>query len=123
MLGWLTLNTVLPLSPVLLVWGGGRLIPSKRRTVFEIIKEGQLFFYCTGIIIVTLNDILTKNITVPNELNIFLYALITIFSVLFGLVALNKEDVNVQTTGWTSLACVAFSTTVVVYIRYSGGSP
>jgi threonine/homoserine efflux transporter RhtA len=122
MVGWLMMNTIFPLSPVLLAWICGHLIPKKRTTIFEIIKDGQLFFYCTGTIAVALNEISTKALkATPDTLNL-LHILLPVFACLFGCLALNKEDSDAKKTGWISLASVIIVTSVSIYIRRESGA-
>jgi len=106
---WLLYEAAFPLSPVLLVWIGGLLLPKKKQTIFQLIRDGQLFFFCTALIAILLRDI-GKAPPVNAGLFGFLCFLLLAFGVLFGIVAMNKDDVDEKGLGFLSL----FSTLAVL---------
>ena len=53
---WIVYNVILPLLPVPLVYFGFWLLSIKRKVV-EIIKDGQLCFFCTTLVAVAIRDL------------------------------------------------------------------
>ncbi len=56
MITWLLYNTVIPLSPVLLVYTAFWLVGPKKK-VRTIIRDAQLCFYCTSLAAVVINNV------------------------------------------------------------------
>src|SRR5712692_2067951 len=116
---WLLYEAAFPLSPVLLVWVGGRaLLPAKKQTMFQLIRDGQLFFFCTASIAILLRDI---GKTPPHNAFLFgfLCFLLMVFGVLFGFVAMNKESIDEKGLGLLSLFSTLTVLGLVLGIRVS----
>jgi hypothetical protein len=114
---WLLYEAVFPLSPVLLVWGGSSFLPKKKKGLFELIRDGQLFFFCTAMVAVLLRDLGKSPPGDGGLLYGFLYLLLVAFGVLFGFVALNKDDVDPVTLGRTSISAAVLVVALVLGIR------
>ena|SRR5579859_7564906 len=114
---WLLYEAIFPLSPVLLVWLGGRLLPSKKQTMFQLIRDGQLFFFCTALIAILLRDLGKMQQPVNIGLFGFLCLLLLAFGVLFGFVAMNKNDVDETALGLTSTFSVLLVLSLVLGVR------
>nr|VFK64364.1 MAG: hypothetical protein BECKTUN1418D_GA0071000_12575 [Candidatus Kentron sp. TUN] len=121
LLYWFLFHALFPLSPVFLVWAAGSLVPTKKRPFFDLIRDGQLLFYCTFTLSVVLKDIFVKPMSELPGITLFLCLLIVIFSFAFGVVALHRDETNPKTIGWFSVACAVLTTTLVGGIRLSEG--
>ena len=121
---WLFFNALVPLSPVLIVWGLSWLFSDAgpTRKVFSIIKEGQVFFYCTAISSAAIGDVgrVPKNFeTVPWIMGLLF--IIILSTVAFAAGAHNKDTVKEGKFGWSSIAMAVAAIATVVVFRDKAG--
>lgn len=57
---WLVFNAVLPLSSIALIVFGAW-INGKPKTIFSVIRDGQVCFYCVAVLGTTLHDFMRSN--------------------------------------------------------------
>ena len=118
---WLLYSAVIPLAPLALVWIGGYLLPKKKQPFFDVIRDGQLFFYCTATIAVLVRDLAKAQVSSAGLAFGFLGLLLLVFSGLFGVVVMNKDDVDKSNVGWLSIFSVIVVILLVSGIRVSEG--
>jgi hypothetical protein len=117
-LEWLLYNTVIPLSPVPLVLIGGWLL-GRAQHLFAVIRDGQLFFYCTGTIAILLRDLGRKQGYDGKLVEGTLYVMLIYCAFFFGVAVLNREQVQEREMGHTSTWTVLLITVFVLVTRYN----
>jgi len=120
---WLGYNFFIPLSPLVLVWAGGIIVPSKHKPMLSIIKNGQLFFYCTTILAILLKDIGSANHEVSTWISPIFYFSIIIFSGLFGIGLFLSDDADEIAMGSISASCTIFTVATVLGVRITENLP
>jgi hypothetical protein len=123
-LGWFFFNVAIPLLPVFIVWAASWLTSdrSANKTVFSIIKDGQLFFYCTALTSVAIGDIRkapTALETLPWTMG--LITIVILSSVAFAIAANNPTAVREGKLGWSSIAMVVAAILTVFSFRSEAG--
>src|SRR5580658_10185787 len=116
---WLLYEVVLPLLPVGLVWFVGYLI-ANRKTLFSIIRDGQLCFYCTTTAASLIKDLVAKPVKQApiNGLVTFLIILIIFDTFVYGAAVVTQTNAqNTKTFGWTSLFMCFLTICLVVFVR------
>ena len=116
---WLLYSAVIPLAPLALVLVGGYLLPNKKQPFFDIIRDGQVFFFCTATIAFLVRDLAKTQVSGAGLTFGFLGLLLLVFSVLFGFVVMNKDDVDKSKVGWMSIFSVIGVIALVSGIRVS----
>jgi len=114
-------EAALPLSPVLLIWAGGKLIPAKKQTILQLIQDGQLFFFCTALIAILLRDLGHLRHPAGDALIAFLYIILVVYCMLFGIVSMNKDQVDQKALGNLSLWSTVLVLFLVLGVRVSEG--
>ncbi len=127
MIEWLFFNTLIPLSPVLIVKGISWLVSDtgRSKTIFSIISDGQVFFYCTATCSVAIGDF--KN--VPKDLVGFdpspwlmgFIFILLLSTVAFTVAALNRSETKEGKFGWSSIAMAIAATVTAVFFRSETG--
>jgi hypothetical protein len=125
-LEWLFYNTVIPLLvPVAIVkvfsWWLSR-PPKQTLKIFAIIKDGQVFFYCTALTAVAFEDLKR----VPSGFNttpwvIGLLLILILSTAAFAVGVISKDSVDESKFGWSSVAMVAAAILVVITFREKAG--
>nr|VFJ54819.1 MAG: hypothetical protein BECKFM1743A_GA0114220_101377 [Candidatus Kentron sp. FM]VFJ55672.1 MAG: hypothetical protein BECKFM1743C_GA0114222_101626 [Candidatus Kentron sp. FM]VFK10777.1 MAG: hypothetical protein BECKFM1743B_GA0114221_101546 [Candidatus Kentron sp. FM] len=118
---WLLFHALLPLSPAVLVWVAGNLVPAKKRSFFDLIRDGQLLFYCTFTLSVALKDITMGSVSGMPAVTMLFCVLIVIFSFAFGVVALHRDETDPNVIGWFSITCAVLTIALVGGTRLSEG--
>lgn len=123
-LTWLFFNTGIPLVPVMIVWGISWLTndSASQKTMFSIIKDGQLVFYCTAVTSVAIGDVRKAPSgfdTTPWIMG--LLTIIIISTVAFAVAAHNPQAVREGKFGWTSVAMVIAAVLLVLNFRQQAG--
>lgn len=123
-LGWFFFNAVIPLVPVFIVWMISWLTStgSSSKKVFSIIKDGQLFFYCTALTSVAIGDIRKA----PQALDTLpwtmgLITILILSTVCFAVAAYNPTGVNEGKFGWSSVGAVIATVLTVFSFRSEAG--
>jgi len=126
MLNWLIYNSVLPLMPVPLVYAGFFVLGARKRVV-DIIRDGQLCFYCTSLAAVCLNDIF-KSGDIHANAAAGIYIAVLIFCMIlstftYGVAATVTPAgaLDEVKLGFISGAAALTTTLVVIYARSSLG--
>lgn len=113
---WLFFNAVIPLAPVMIVKVIAWFQRATGKKIFEIIKNGQIFFFCTALTSGAIGD-MGK---VPKAIDIlpWIIGMLTILilsTVAFAVAANDKTPVDESRFGWSSVA-MAFTTIVTVLV-------
>lgn len=119
MIKWLFYNSFLPLSPVLVVWLLSWLSTSPDKSMFSIIKDGQVFFYCAALISVALGEF-DKVPSTFQYLDLWLmgFLFLLIFScIAFTAAAHDSSGINHKRYGWISMVTAVSATTSVLSFR------
>ena len=118
---WLFYNALIPLGPVLFTWVISWLI-NKNKTIFEIIKDGQVFFYCTATSSVAIGDLqkVPENFDGSSWLVSFIFILI-LSTVAFAVAVTNNATLQQNRFGWASVATAVATILVVVTFRGKAG--
>jgi len=117
MIEWLLYNTLIPLSPILLVIIGGWIITGPSPSFFSIIRDGQLCFYCTATTAVLMRDIACKKSPVDGLVLGGLFILILFSTFIYGVAVSNKDDVNEKKVGYMSILTAITTICIIIYIR------
>ena len=121
MLIWLFYNALIPLSPVLLALVVSWFI-NNNKTVFDIIKDGQVFFYCTATCSVAIGDLqkAPKDFDGASWLTGFVFIMI-LSTVAFTVGVTNTATVQKNKFGWASVATSIATILVVATFRKKAG--
>jgi hypothetical protein len=126
---WLFFNAAIPLIPILIVWFVSWLLsqpkavpPTNTAKLFSIIKDGQVFFFCTALTSVAIGD-LGK---VPSGFDttpwvMVLLLIIILSTVAFAVAANNRNALNQDNFGWCSVGTAATTIVVVLDFRQKAG--
>jgi hypothetical protein len=126
---WLFFNAAIPLSPVGIVWfifwlfsNSSATPPKKAQAIFSIIKDGQVFFYCTALTSGAIGD-LGK---VPNGFDTSPWVMVLLFiiilsTVAFAVAAYNKDALEEKKFGWCSVATAITAILTVISFRDKAG--
>ena len=113
---WFIFNVFIPLLSIPLVWAGVMLV-GKRRSLFYIIRDGQLCFFSTVTISVFLRDMINHQIpAIGFAIGLGLLMVFSMF--VYGVAVINDEydgPKNAPRIGWTSV-CIAVMTVALTYI-------
>ena len=131
---WVAYNVLLSMLSIPLVilatWLG-----NNRKNLFDVIRDGQLCFYCTTTLATFLNDASSKNALdrgilaaclVLFILSTFVYGVATIYTGGAAIAAgpaagAAAAELQAKKVGWTSLLCATATTILVVGVRaYKG---
>lgn len=122
---WLFFNALIPLSPVGIVWGLSWLCsdgakPTKR--LFSIIKDGQMFFYCTALTSAAMGEFggLAKDFDV-NPWVMTMLAIIILSISAFAVAVHDAKAVSEKRYGWLSLVMACITIAVVLKFRIDAG--
>jgi hypothetical protein len=122
---WLFFNAVIPLIPVGIVWlvfwflsHPG--LPSRK--IFSIIKDGQVFFYCTALTSVAIGDLGKA----PSGFDTAPWVMALLFIIIlstaaFAAAAYNQSALNETKFGWCSVRMALASIIVVINFRAMAG--
>jgi hypothetical protein len=118
---WVFFNVVIPMIPVAIVWFLSWFIKTSQ-TIFSIIKDGQIFFYCTALTAVAIGDLQKC----PKEFNTrpWMMGLVTIIilsSGAFAAGAISKNSLVEKRFGWASVAMAIASILTVISFRGKAG--
>jgi hypothetical protein len=129
MILWLVYNAVIPLFPIALVWFISWFLsqpkstpPSLGASVFSIIKDGQVFFFCTALASAAVGDLgkAQKGFESANWIA-GLVCVIIIATAAFAGAALNKDAVDQRKVGWSSILAATTTTLLVLISRHKAG--
>ena len=125
-LEWLFYNAVIPLLvPVGSVKFFSWLLskaPKKALEIFSIIKDGQVFFYCTALTAAAFEDLRKVPAgfnTTPWVMGLVLILILSTAAFAVGVIA--KDSVQESKFGWSSVAMVATAIFVVITFREKAG--
>lgn len=121
-LGWLFFNAFIPLLPVAIVIIINWFQKLEAKKIFEIIKDGQIFFYCTAITSVAMGDLGR----VPKSFEILpwimgMLVILALSWVAFAVAANDKSPVDADRFGWSSVATAFATIGLVLSFRYEAG--
>ena len=118
---WLFYNALLPLCPVLFTWVISW-FNSNNKTVFEIIKDGQVFFYCTATSSVAIGDLqkVSRDFDGSSWLVGFIFILL-LSTVAFAVAIANNATLQQNKFGWASVATAIATILVVITFREKAG--
>src|ERR1700683_279219 len=127
---WLFYNVVLSLLiPVAVVQGISWLLskpnsspPRNTLSLFGIIKDGQVFFYCTALAAVAVGDL--RRVPIGFDTTLWVMGLVVIMilsTVCFAVGANNKDLVEEAKFGWTSVAMATAAILAVMMFRTKAG--
>jgi hypothetical protein len=130
MLRWvvfLVFNVVLPLLPVPLVMLGSWMI-GKHKKLTSIVSDGQLCFYCTGLAVATIYELLPVrfaeekgvDLSVINILLLGMLVCIILSTFSYG-IAVAVPPTDAWKIGWISAGCVVTTVALVIWARVAGG--
>ena len=125
---WLFFNTVIPLIPVgavkALSWLTAGSAPgvATRKTIFSIIKDGQIFFYCTALAAVAIGDLPKVPIgfdTTPWLMGLLLVIILSTLA--FAVAAHSTGTLKEKEYGWCSVAMAVVAVLTVLNFRAKAG--
>lgn len=123
LINWLFFNTLLPLSPIFFVWVCFWLF-GKRKDIFEIIKDGQVCFYCVATSSIAIGDL--KKASFNTDMFLIGFIAICLLSTLFYVIAISEsaateKKLQQNRFGKVSVAMVVATVLVVVSFREKAG--
>jgi hypothetical protein len=122
---WLLFNTAIPVCPVGLVMLAGWLSSKDTPSLFAIIRDGQLCFYCTATIACLMKDIIKSQhaqgafgtVTLG-----FLVLLLIGSCFVYGIAVSNERHEHMDVKlGFLSIFTAITTTILVCYVRKVGG--
>lgn len=121
MLEWFVFDVFFPLLPAPAIWLVSRLLNEERqRRFFQVIKDGQLCFYCFLTFTVLLRDL-----EASHKASMLLMCSLGFVGFLVGLVyaaaVLLDDAVNEKKFGWASIFAVLATISVSLGVRFSEG--
>lgn len=118
---WFLYSTIFPLSSVPLVLIATKLMGSPKH-LFHVIRDGQLYFYCTTLIALLLKEIV--NLPSVNGL-VFGFLVLAMLACTFvygvAVAADSTQPKDDRMIAWTSIGAVATVVAIVGTIRVSEG--
>jgi len=117
MFEWLIFNTVLPLLPTPVTWGLSKLTTDRKREFLNLLKDGQLCFYCTVIGSVLIKDLVSRP-KVPLLAVGGLIVLLIVSSASYFVSALLHDKLEEKALAWVSIGAAVFTTLVVLGVRH-----
>lgn len=118
---WLLYNTAIPISPIgavmLIKW----LTPNSSPSLFAIIRDGQLCFYCTATIACLIRDIVKFQNGSGALVLGFLILLMIGSSIVYGVAVSNERHRSLDVKlGLVSILAAITTTALVCYVRKVG---
>lgn len=124
-LQWPFFNAVIPLFPVAIVWIISWFLSSvgnPAMKVFSIIKDGQVFFFCTALTSVAIGDLGKVPKGFDNTPWVMALLFIIILSTAaFAAAAQNQAALDQKKFGWCSVAMAVATIGVVLTFRQRAG--
>jgi hypothetical protein len=124
MMIWLFYNALVPLLPVLFVWGISWLVSDSGKTkkICEIIRDGQVLFYCTATSSVAMGDLkkVPQSFDTSPWLAGFLFILV-LSTGAFAIAAHNRDAPKEDKFCLVSVAMAIATILVVVTFRDKAG--
>lgn len=122
---WLFYNAVVPLIPIGIVWLISWFLsksPTTTATVFSIIKDGQVFFFCTALASAAIGDLAKARAGFDGTYWVIgLLFIVIVSAAAFAAAALAKGNSNEDRVGWSSVLAAMATIVLVLSFRYEAG--